>query len=60
MVEMDKAGARLQLQIHDECVMPVKDREEARQYASIMENCIPLRVPMRVDIEIGKSWGEAK
>lgn len=26
----------------------------------IMETCIPLRVPVRVDLEMGPNWGEAK
>jgi DNA polymerase I-like protein with 3'-5' exonuclease and polymerase domains len=60
MVELDAAGAWLQLQVHDEFDLPIKDREEGRRYGKIMETCMPLRVPSRVDVEMGDSWGSAK
>lgn len=33
--------------------------EEAFRHAEhIMENCVPLRVPLRVDCEVGPNWGD--
>lgn len=59
MVELDAQGFPLQLQVHDELNWTVSSREEAMAGAEVMRNVIPLRVPMKVDVEIGPSWGEA-
>lgn len=60
LVEVDKAGHFLQLQVHDELCLSVKDRDEAEAVTKIMKECVPLQVPSRVDIEMGPSWGKAK
>lgn len=60
MVNLDEAGHELQLQVHDEVCLSVADVEQARDVARIMETCLELRVPSKVDIELGPSWGEAK
>ncbi|HNQ98380.1 MAG TPA: DNA polymerase [Trueperaceae bacterium] len=60
MVELDRMGHFLQLQVHDELDSSVRDREEAMRMAEVMSNCIPAEVPFRVDVEIGPSWGEAE
>lgn len=60
MVALDQMGAWLQLQVHDEFDLPVDDREEALRYARVMETCVELKVPSRVDVELGPSWGQAK
>ena len=48
------------LQIHDELAISVKDESQAKTIANIMENTVQLKVPMKTDLEIGLSWGEAK
>lgn len=60
MIALHKAGFRILLQVHDEVAVSVKNREEAEAAAEIMKNAVQLEVPSRVDVEIGKSWGEAK
>ena len=60
VVEMDRLGYPLQLQVHDEVDFGVRDRAEAQQAALVMENVRQLNVPMRVDVEVGPSWGEAE
>ena len=60
LVEADKAGFKLLLQVHDELAFSVKDRAEGEAAAEIMRTCVPLKVPSKVDVEIGPSWGEAK
>lgn len=60
LVDLDAAGFRLQLQVHDEIDFTVYDRKEASDAADIMRNCVPASVPFQVDSEIGPSWGEAK
>tara|TARA_R110002020_G_scaffold213289_4_gene420030 strand:+ start:6135 stop:8054 length:1920 start_codon:yes stop_codon:yes gene_type:complete len=48
------------LQVHDELCFSLKDPDEVGKITEIMENCIELEVPSKVDIEYGNSWGEAK
>jgi DNA polymerase I-like protein with 3'-5' exonuclease and polymerase domains len=59
MVALDAEGFRLLLQVHDENCLSVRDRAEAEAAAEIMRNVIPMRVPMKCDVEVGLSWGEA-
>ncbi len=54
--------ARMMLQVHDELVFEVKSNQAerfSRKVKSIMEEAMPLRVPIRVDCGIGKNWLEA-
>lgn len=52
------------LTVHDELDFSVPNTTEGREAAlevkRIMENTIKLHVPLEVDMEIGKSWGEVK
>lgn len=59
MVELDRAGHYLQLQVHDEMDGSVQSAEEAEAMAEIMRTCVPLNVPSKVDVELGASWGES-
>jgi DNA polymerase I-like protein with 3'-5' exonuclease and polymerase domains len=60
MVEVDRAGHHLALQVHDELDCSIKDRKEGEAIAEIMQNVIKMSVPFKVDVEVGPSWGEAK
>ncbi len=60
LVAVTEAGYRLQLQIHDELDLSVSSRKEAEEIAVIMRTAVRLSVPMKVDVEVGASWGEAK
>ena len=60
MVALHKAGFRVLLQVHDEVAVSVNNIEEARAAAQLMIDAVKLEVPSRVDVEIGRSWGEAK
>jgi DNA polymerase I-like protein with 3'-5' exonuclease and polymerase domains len=57
VVAIDAAGHFLQLQVHDETASSVSGREEAMAIAEIMRDVMPARVPFRVDVELGPSWG---
>lgn len=46
--------------IHDENGFSVKNPAEARRAAEIMRDCVPLKVPLKVDVDLGESWGAAK
>ena len=48
------------LQVHDELCFSSGDPDEIREIAEIMETCIELEVPCKVDIEWGEDWGSAK
>jgi DNA polymerase-1 len=55
--------ARLLLQIHDELVFEFPEKEKDTLVSLVkneMENALSLRVPLKVDIGIGKNWSEAK
>ena len=60
MVEADRAGHWLQLQVHDELDGSFTGPGDARDCAEIMSNCMPANVPFKVDIDIGPTWGDAK
>jgi len=64
IVELDRAGYFIQLQVHDETDGSFGSVEEARAAGDIMRDCIldycNPQVPFKVDTECGPSWGEIK
>ena len=64
IVELDRAGLFIQLQVHDETDGSFASVAEAQKAGEIMRDCILTRVkpwvPFKVDTEVGKSWGEVK
>lgn len=55
--------SKMLLQVHDELVFNVvnSELEEVREIVrDIMENTYKLNVPLKVDIEVGNDWSEAK
>lgn len=60
MVALDAAGFKMQLQVHDEIGQTVSSKSQAEEIAKIMQECVALEVPSKVDVEVGPSWGEAK
>ena len=62
-MEREALSARLILQVHDELIAECPE-EEAETVRAIlreeMENAVAYTVPLEVDVNIGKSWGEAK
>ncbi len=56
------SGARVVLQVHDELVLEVPEREVdgvRERVAEVMEGVMPLSVPLRVDVGVGRNWREA-
>ena len=45
------------IQVHDELDCSVKDEKMGKQIKEIMENCVELEVPSKVDTEMNESWG---
>jgi DNA polymerase I-like protein with 3'-5' exonuclease and polymerase domains len=60
MVDCYRAGHVPLLQMHDDLNFSLGDRAPVKEIHRIMVEAIPLSVPMKVDIEIGPSWGDAK
>lgn len=52
------------LTVHDELDMPEiegpRAEEGYRELKNILENAVPLRIPIKVDLEIGPNWGEVE
>ncbi len=62
-LEKLKLKSRMILQIHDELLFEVTAPEETQVYnmaKDIMENVIPLKVPLKVSGGFGANWDEAK
>ena len=61
MIDCYKAGYKPILQIHDELCFSIEKEDDIKGVKEIMENAIEdLKVPSKVDIALGRSWGEAK
>jgi DNA polymerase I-like protein with 3'-5' exonuclease and polymerase domains len=61
MIDCYKAGFKPLLQIHDELCFSINEESDIKAVKEIMENAIEdLKVPSKVDIALGRSWGEAK
>ena len=63
--ELEKRGlkSKMLIQVHDELVFNVVDDEleEVQELVrSIMENTFKMSVPLKVEMEIGENWYEAK
>ncbi len=69
MIEIDDAlrssawGARLVVQVHDELVFEVPEEEVSALEALVverMEGAMELKVPLQVDVGVGRSWYDCK
>lgn len=58
LVELDAQGYELQLTVHDEFDYSETDDRRAKEMAEIMCGVIQLRVPTRVDVKKGSSYGQ--
>ena len=62
-LQAELPDAKLIMQVHDELILevPEKDAEKASAILKYeMENALHLRVPLTVDVHIGKTWYDAK
>jgi DNA polymerase I-like protein with 3'-5' exonuclease and polymerase domains len=60
LVQLDAEGFPLQLTVHDEFDYSEDDDNRARHMAEVMCEVHQLRVPSRVDVKKGRSYGELK
>jgi DNA polymerase-1 len=59
----ERLGARMILTVHDELVCEAPESEADRATAIVkaeMEGAYSMKVPLRVDVGVGKNWKEAK
>lgn len=59
MRECWRAGLLPLLQMHDELDFSLREQRQVDQVEEIMRDVVQLRIPMRVDVQLGRSWGEA-
>ena len=60
MLDLYDEGIVAHITVHDELDFSVEDDVQANKYRDIMENCVDISVPLKVDVEIGPNWGEIK
>ena len=58
MVDLYEEGIVSHIQVHDELNCSIESNEQALRIKEVMENTVELKVPLKVDMEIGPSWGE--
>ena len=59
----EKMEAKIVLQIHDELLVeaPIEEKEKVKEIlVEQMENVAKLKVPLKVEIDYGQNWYEAK
>lgn len=63
MIELDKKiPVSIILQVHDELIFEAPKavlEKQIKEISSIMENIIPLKVPLKVNASLGVNWDEA-
>jgi len=62
-LEDAKMTSRLVLQVHDEVLIEMTQDESvevAEMTVSIMHDAFALKVPLDVNLAVGKSWADAK
>jgi DNA polymerase-1 len=60
MVDLYEQGVVSHIQVHDELNCSIESSDQAKKIKEVMENTVELKVPLKVDMEIGSSWGEIK
>ena len=60
MLDLYDEGIVAHITVHDELDFSVENDVQANKYRDIMENCVDISVPLKVDVELGPNWGEIK
>lgn len=58
MADCSAEGLIPTLTVHDELCFSVESQEQANRIQEIMETGVSLKVPSKVDAELGSNWGE--
>jgi DNA polymerase I-like protein with 3'-5' exonuclease and polymerase domains len=59
MLDLWNEGIIPHIQVHDELDISVSNFQETRRIVELMENCVDLALPIKVDAELGSTWGNA-
>jgi DNA polymerase-1 len=59
-IKNEFTDSKMLLQIHDELIFEIENKEDAFKYKEIMENVFRLKVPLKVGISFAQKWGELK
>ena len=60
MLDLSKEGYIAHIQVHDELDFSISNKKDQKRIKEIMETSVEeLLVPSRVDVELGRSWGDA-
>jgi DNA polymerase I-like protein with 3'-5' exonuclease and polymerase domains len=60
MCSVYQAGLLPLVQMHDELGFSFTERRQCELAVQLMIDAVKLRVPVVVDAEIGRTWGDAK
>ena len=61
MVELYKEGVIPMIQIHDELAISIDDSEQQKEkIVNIMENCLEMEIPSKVDLAVADNWGKTQ
>ena len=58
MVDLYEEGILSHIQVHDELNCSIENEQQGLKIKEIMEQTVELKVPLKVDMKIGFSWGE--
>ena len=58
LVAADAEGIPIQLSVHDEFDFSYHDIKQAKRLKELQMTVVQFNVPMKVDLEVGPSWGE--
>lgn len=58
LVEADREGIPVQMAVHDEFDFSFDDVRQPRRLKELQMTVVQFNVPMKVDLELGPSWGE--
>ena len=61
-LQKEKVAAKMILQVHDEVILEVPEKEVAlveAEVSKLMQNAASLKVPLEVESGIANNWGEA-
>jgi DNA polymerase I-like protein with 3'-5' exonuclease and polymerase domains len=59
MIAIAAENIPILIQMHDELGLSYGDDRVPRRAAEIMRNVVRLQIPVKVDVEVGPSWGDA-
>lgn len=60
LISLRKIGIIPHLTVHDDISVSIQDRKQARIIRDLMLDVVKLKVPLKVDVEVGDNWGELR